>query len=327
MSDIHGPQNVKGSWDIIGTPDNDSLYGGKGDSRFDGGAGDDTMYPGWMSSENTAYLDGGTGVDTVVFGIGFASAKLEFDAASGTYKIGNLTLKNVEYIDFGDVKLKVEDAANPTGTQHHYTDGDDQLISNDFSYMLEGGHGNDTLTGNGGDDTLYGGKGEDTAVFRGNRADYDIRYDYRSYQYIVTDRQAGRDGSDKVAGIEQLKFADTTIPLHGIDPWGGPPDAATIAKLDGVIEIPPAPPLTDWGSGEVIEIIGNWGPVAINDPVILSDVDYIIEAMPTFFVTANSTTATTLAVTVAAEDALELAITGVPEAAANQLGAMLQFLP
>lgn len=268
MSDIRGPQNVKGSWDIVGTAGNDNLYGGKGDNRFDGGAGDDNIYPGATPGATTGSIDGGSGVDTVFFGTGFARTQVEFDSASSTYKVFGIPLKDIEYIDFGDIKLKVEDAINLAGTQHHYTDGDDQLISNDFGYMLEGGYGNDTFTGNGGDDTLYGGKGEDTAVFRGNRADYDIRYDYRSYQYIVTDRHADRDGSDKVVGIEQLKFADTTIQLHGVADYDSQPDRATLAKLDGVIEVPPPPPVTNDDASDLISVIGTWEPSIITDFVI-----------------------------------------------------------
>lgn len=239
MSEIHVPDQNPGKWSLVGTPDSDVLYGGKGDNHFDAGAGDDTMIPGSRRIDGSGVndFDGGSGEDAVWYGGNFTQYHVEYDAATDTYKVGGDTLRNVEYIQFADVRLKVEDTVRLEGTQHQATAGDDHLVGNDFGYMLSGGDGNDTLIGNGGDDTLYGGKGEDTAVFRGDRDDYDIRYDFNTSQYIVTDRRAGRDGQDHVAGIEQLKFADTTIELHTVNSIN--PDDATIAQLDGVIELPP----------------------------------------------------------------------------------------
>lgn len=269
MSEIYTPLGTKGNGSLIGTADNDALYGGKGDNHFDAGAGNDTIYLGSAAGDKGTYVDGGAGEDTLVLNGGFARFQqdFEFDAATHTYKLGSLTLKDVEYIDFGDIRLRIEDTSNRAGTQHQSTNGADQLIGNDWGYILDGQQGDDTLIGNGGEDTLYGGKGEDTAVFRGNRADYDIRYDYSSNQYIVTDHQAKRDGSDKLSGIEQLKFADTTIPLHGIYDWGGAPDAATIAKLDGVIEAPPPSPPVEYEN--LVVLPGTWDPIDLGSVICL----------------------------------------------------------
>lgn len=284
MSDIHGPQDKSGTWDLVGTPDNDSLYGGKGSNHYDGGAGE----------------------DTVVYGGNSFQYEVKFDADSRSYKIGSDTLKNVEYIQFADVRMKVEDATHIERPQYHFDNDTQQMEINDIDvgHTLQGGDGNDTFTGNGGDDTLYGGKGEDTAVFRGNRADYDVRYDYNSNHYVVTDRHAGRDGSDKLAGIEQLKFADTTISLHGIYNWGGSPDDATIAKLDGVIEAPPPPPMPDYS-----EWVGH-GDLAVRDNIALITIDSI--SMDNLFVvgmTATTASAAFVSIEAAAEP---VALAGVP---------------
>jgi Ca2+-binding RTX toxin-like protein len=313
MSEIRAPQWTEGSWNLAGTADDDTLYGGKGDNHFDGGAGNDRMYGGYryMNGSGGNYFDGGAGEDTVAYGGFLRQYEVKFDAASGTYKVGSDTLKNVEYIQFGDVRIKVEDAAHLEGTQHQYTDGDDQLVGNDYGYNLEGGDGNDTFTGNGGDDTLYGGKGEDTAVFRGNRADYDIRFDYNTRQYIVSDHQAGRDGKDAVVGIEHLRFADTTIDLHGIAQLDNRPDDATLARIDGVIEAPPPAPVVDYG--DLIAVVGTWDPILVTDG-----------AMEEIYAVA---TVATMEVSLAAANVDFIALAGVTTSATANTGGFVLDTP
>jgi RTX calcium-binding nonapeptide repeat (4 copies) len=75
--------------------------------------------------------------------------------------------------------------------------------------VVHGEDGNDVITGGAGIDYLDGGRGFDTAVYAGNRSDYTITV--VGAQIIVTDKVAGRDGTDYISNFEQLKFADTTI--------------------------------------------------------------------------------------------------------------------
>ncbi|HSW05562.1 hypothetical protein [Aquabacterium sp.] len=264
MSTIIAPQHVHGSWDLAGTPEADTLYGGKGSNRFEGGAGD----------------------DTVVYSGRFTQYAVSFDAASGSYRVGNDTLRDIEHLQFGDITLSIADALPQTGTQHQYSAGDDELIGSDLGYTLEGDWGNDRFTGNGGDDALYGGKGEDTALFHGNRADYDIVYDYTTSSYRVTDHTAGRDGADQLFDIERLKFADTTIQFEGIannDVYdlSREPTAADLLQLDGVIGTPAAPlpeqepPLID---GDLIVGIGY---ITVEDDMLYVDIDAEIELYAT----------------------------------------------
>jgi len=75
--------------------------------------------------------------------------------------------------------------------------------------VIYGGAGNDVIIGGVGNDIIDGGDGIDTAVYSGNMSDYD--FSFSGNALVVSDRIAGRDGSDHLTNIELLKFADTTI--------------------------------------------------------------------------------------------------------------------
>ena len=81
-----------------------------------------------------------------------------------------------------------------------------------------GGYYNDLLIGDGadnifdaekGDDTIKGGAGNDTAVYKGAFADYSIIKS--GDQILITDKQVGRDGSDKLYGVETLSFKNFSV--------------------------------------------------------------------------------------------------------------------
>ncbi|NOJ48712.1 glycoside hydrolase family 113 [Bradyrhizobium archetypum] len=75
--------------------------------------------------------------------------------------------------------------------------------------VIDGGAGNDVITGGICDDIVDGGDGIDTATFTGSVRDYDIAI--ADGQIVVHDRIAGRDGSDHLANLEFLRFADGAI--------------------------------------------------------------------------------------------------------------------
>jgi Ca2+-binding RTX toxin-like protein len=84
--------------------------------------------------------------------------------------------------------------------------GGSTIYANDAGNTLTGGSGADTFYVGTGSDIISGGAGTDTVVFG------------RSYnQYVLSGSsaslQVSGDGTDKLSGIEQLKFSDRTIDL------------------------------------------------------------------------------------------------------------------
>jgi glucose/arabinose dehydrogenase len=73
--------------------------------------------------------------------------------------------------------------------------------------VLYGGSGNDSFAGGSGDDVLNGGRGRDTAAYSGNRSSYTVT---RRGLATTVD---GPDGTDTLASIEMLQFADSMMPL------------------------------------------------------------------------------------------------------------------
>jgi hypothetical protein len=114
---------------------------------------------------------------------------------------------------------------NATGSSY-----DDILIGNDLDNTLAGGDGNDLLIGAGGNDRIDGGAGIDTAGFAGVLANF--RIDKVGGAIRVTDR-AGGQGSDLLANVEKLRFADVSIDLQVRDAAA----AVNEARLKAVVEL------------------------------------------------------------------------------------------
>ena len=156
---------------LLGLGGDDILIGGTGAANeLYGGAGDDTYI-----------MDVG---DTVIEGVG-----------DGT---DTVHLRGLQTLTLG---ANVENLS-VIGTGNYVANG------NALNNVMTGGTGNDVLTGAGGNDTLVGGLGTDTAVLSGLRADYTITA--VTGGWTVRDNTAGRDGTDTLTGIEQLRFSDGT---------------------------------------------------------------------------------------------------------------------
>ena len=133
--------------------------------------------------------------------------------------------------------------------------GNNRLYGGPGDDRLEGGTGNDILEGGPGDDLLFGGGGYNTALFSGNQADYDIATDPDTGVTTVTDTRdlPDNDGSDRLEGIQRLRFADGD---HLLDPDASPPLIAVAGTatdrigtpLSGVevtLSMPGSPDATD----------------------------------------------------------------------------------
>jgi uncharacterized delta-60 repeat protein len=159
---------------LQGTAFNDLVYGYGGNDTLSGGAGADT-------------LDGGDGVDWADYGGKNGAVTVTLNgsqnAAVFVNGIAEDTVRNIENVFGGS--------------------GNDSLTGDVLDNILYGGSGNDSLAG---------GDGYDTAVFRGNVADYSIRYDVVLSRYTIMDNVSGRDGTDNVTSVERIWFADGFLP-------------------------------------------------------------------------------------------------------------------
>ncbi|SEL16852.1 Ca2+-binding protein, RTX toxin-related [Roseivivax marinus] len=132
----------------------DSLLGGAGNDTLRGGAGNDTLEGG----AGADMLDAASGMDFVSYA-GSGSA-VRVDLSNNTFSGGDAEgdvswggLDGIIGSDYDDV-LTGYDAQGP-----------------DWTNVIYGGSGDDTIDGRGGDDSLYGGVGADS-VIGGTGADY-----------------------------------------------------------------------------------------------------------------------------------------------------------
>jgi Ca2+-binding RTX toxin-like protein len=159
-------------------------------------------------------MDGGAGRDTVSWYKNYDAAVVA-DLAAGTGVSAGETdrfsgMENMEGSYHDDVLLG-DGLANVIDGVF----GDDRLDGRGGADTLIGKIGDDELAGGGGDDSLHGGAGDDTAAFAGRRADYRVERGAGS-SWTVEDLRpsaAGDDGSDVVAFVEHLRFADVVVDL------------------------------------------------------------------------------------------------------------------
>jgi VCBS repeat-containing protein len=180
---------------LNGIGGNDTLTGNGGDDTLDGGAGNDTLAGGAGSDS----LTGGADTDTADYSASAAGVTVDLTVTTAQTSAGDAS---------GDVLSSIENVLGSAGA--------DALTGDGAANVLAGGGGNDTLTGGGGNDTLTGGAGNDAidggtgtdlVTFTGNFADYA----FANGSLVVTDGVANRDGTDTLANVERIQFADTGV--------------------------------------------------------------------------------------------------------------------
>ncbi|MEM9669167.1 MAG: CHRD domain-containing protein [Pseudomonadota bacterium] len=136
----NNPFDVVDVENVIGTDQNDRIFGNNEVNVLDGGAGDDVFH----SFAGADFVNGGEGTDTVLFSAGGAVTIDLDDNGNGIASVGD-TLTSIE---------------NITGSAA----GDDTISGNAGVNVLNGNGGNDTLTGEGGADVFIetDGSGADT---------------------------------------------------------------------------------------------------------------------------------------------------------------------
>ena len=127
-------------------------------------------------------IDGGAGKDWIEYNNASGSVRVDLAAGRASGSAGNDTLSGIENVQgsaYGDTLI-----------------GDAQVNT------IQGGRGNDTMDG---------GAGVDTAVYSGNFADYTLARNGQFWTVATTNLE---DGTDTLARIEKLQFADQTYVLN-----------------------------------------------------------------------------------------------------------------
>ncbi len=220
-----GTDTFSGIENLTGSAFNDLLIGDGGANVLNGGTGRDTL----LGMASNDILIGGDG----------AGNQLQGGLGDDRYIVtANDTL--VEFFDEG------VDTVETTLNAYALRDNFENLIyagsgnfsgtGNALANTITGGSGADILTGGKGDDFLIGGAGEDVAVLAGVRADYIFANEADGYR--VTDSVADRDGSDRLSGVESVRFSDgSTVLLSDLVAPAGA--AAMSAKYAGEPQVLP----------------------------------------------------------------------------------------
>jgi Ca2+-binding RTX toxin-like protein len=203
---------------ITGSAAADTIVGGSGRDVLSGGDGNDLFL---INAGETDFdqINGGAGTNDRILAtgnntvIGLQGSHWSVSGVSGIEQIdaggfANVIIKTGDWgnIDLTGVTLTGIDRIEGAGWGERLTGsaGADQILGLAGDDILSGGDGNDTMTGGAGADTIDGGDGADIAVYSGNWSDYSISL--ANGTYTITDRVAGRDGTDTVTGVETFRF-------------------------------------------------------------------------------------------------------------------------
>ena len=118
---------------------------------------------------------------------------------------GTFTIASDDDIEY---TLKSQFLVNVTLTG----DKDTDILGNDQHNRLAGNSGSNRIEGGAGDDVIAGGAGSDIAVFSGVESEYRIETSGSSTS--VADKVEGRDGTDKLTGVEVLAFQDKEVAIQ-----------------------------------------------------------------------------------------------------------------
>jgi Ca2+-binding RTX toxin-like protein len=191
---------------------NDIIETGAGNDVLNTGGGNDTLSGG----RGNDVLNGGDGIDRARFGVASDAIAVTGTAASLTVTSadGQDTVSGVEFFDFTDRTLTLDEMVALTQMVLTGTEGDDVLIGGPGNDTLDGLGGNDVLRGEGGNDLLRGGDGADTLnggdgndTILGGETSADLR--------DVIFAGAGNDSVDAGAGNDLIYGGDGDDTIEG----------------------------------------------------------------------------------------------------------------
>lgn len=200
------------------------------------------------------------------------------DLLIGSHKSDTIQGLGGDDILFGGNGHDVLDGGDDNDTVHG-GNGDDSLDGGGGADLLFGNRGTDTLNGGAGDDVLHGGSGSDridggagidVALFSGDACDYRIFFKTDGTVAVI-----GRDGHDKLSGVEILRFDDHDVILVG----GGASEFTTVQSgvdaagaADGDVVLVAAGTYVEQVTitGKVLSIQGQGDATHIVAPALLS---------------------------------------------------------
>jgi serralysin len=165
-------------------------------------------------------IDGGTGTDTLNLNRSRDVKAVNFNAATGEFKLGGADfgeVKNVENFTVSGTSFNdTLTGGNAGRNEFHGGGGNDTLTGGSRADVLDGSDGNDTLTGLGGRDTITGGKGTDhiNAGSGNDRVTVNLKGDVDK-----SDSYAGGSGTDtlEVDFFGVKKFDLTKVSITGFE--------------------------------------------------------------------------------------------------------------
>ncbi len=251
----------------------ENAIGGNGSDTFRGNSGNNKFTP----NSGTDVVDGGLGIDTVIFAGARSAYTVTWNGQVGTITGNgqNVTVTNVEFLQFTDQTI----AAAPTGgvvvggditneTINGTALGDtigglggtDTINGLAGTDLLDGGSGNDALNGGDGDDVLIGGLGNDalnggtgidTADYAGAGAGVTVN--------LATGSATGGAGTDTLSLVENITgsaFADTLTGDGNANVIRGGGGIDTLNGGGGADELHAGAPGQGGGAPDIVKVQG-----------------------------------------------------------------------
>ncbi|MEO9781710.1 MAG: calcium-binding protein [Sedimentitalea sp.] len=191
--------------DLIGSAQDDVLFGDNRMNTLVGGAGNDTLFGGHgddvlVGGRDADILDGGNGHDTTSYEFSHQAVfvDLRLGIAFGGDAQGDrlISIENITGSDHSDALYGSAEDERLYGRQ-----GDDQVFGRSGDDFLDGGYGGDFLRGGQGNDTIDGSLGSDRIA--GNAGD-DILFGGYGRDRDFIHGGAGQDvimlGGDRISG-------------------------------------------------------------------------------------------------------------------------------
>ena len=192
---------------LVGSPEDDELYGTNGANSLDGGAGADIMAG--RGGNDLYFVNDENDVVTELSAQGTDDVRVSLD----TYVIPD-NVEKARYTGGGTFTAYGNDLSN------EITGGidNDTLEGGDGHDVLVGGAGDDTLVGGAGVDTLQGGEGADNMQ---GGADGDVYLVDSSLDTVTEDEDAGADIVFTTTTSYTLPDHVEDVSYNGADPFEG----------------------------------------------------------------------------------------------------------